>query len=99
MHFIQEGTFKAVHINLRTRRMHDAQPSLHNNPKQQKRNERKATVARQVITIQQLYLAEGWQIFYFDGSTKYYPKAGWVGGFGSCHQGQWEFSSPLDTLE
>ena len=40
-----------------------------------------------------------WHIFHFDGSAKYYPKAGWVGGFGSCHQGQWEFSSPLDTLE
>ena len=22
-----------------------------------------------------------------------------MGGFGSCHQGHWEFSSPLDTLE
>ena len=67
--------------------------------KQQKRNERKATVAQQVIAIQQVYLAEGWHIFHFDGSAKHYPKAGWVGGFGSCHQGHWEFSSPLDTLE
>ena len=33
MHFIQEGTFKAVHINWRTRRVHDVQPSLHNNHK------------------------------------------------------------------
>ena len=87
MHFIQEGTFKAVHINWRTRRVHAAQPPLHDNPKQQKRNERKATMAQQVIAIQQVYLAEGWHIFHFDGSAKHYPKAGWVGGFGSCHQG------------
>ena len=99
LHFIQEGTFTAVHINWRTRRVHAAPSTLHNNPKQQKRNERKATVAQQVIAIQRVYLAEGWHIFHFDGSAKYYPKAGWVGGFGSCHQGHWEFSSPLDTLE
>ena len=79
--------------------MHEAQPPLHDSPKQHKRNERKATMAQQVIAIQQAYLAEGWHIFHFDGSAKRYPKAGWVGGFGSCHQGHWEFSSPLDTLE
>ena len=99
MHFIQEGTFKTVHINWRTRRVHDVQPPLHDNPKQQKRNERKATMAQQVMAIQQVYLSEGWHIFHFDGSAKHYPKAGWVGGFGSCHQGHWEFSSPRDTLE
>ena len=99
MHFIQEGTFKAMQINWCTRRVHDTQPSPHNNPKQQTRNERKAIVAQQVIVIPQFYLAEGWHIFHFDTSTKYYPKAGWVGGFGSCHQGHWEFSSPLDALK
>ena len=31
--------------------------------------------------------------------SKSLPSAGWVGGFGSCHQEHWEFSSPLDTLE
>ena len=99
MHYIQEGTFKTVHINWRTRRVHDVQPPLHDNPKQQKRNERKATMAQQVMAIQQVYLTEGWHIFHFDGLAKHYPKAGWVGGFGSCHQGHWEFSSPLNTLE
>ena len=76
MHFTQEGGFKAMHINWRTRRVHDAPSTLHNNPKQQKRNERKATMAQQVIAIQQVYLAEGWHIFHFDGSSKCYPKAG-----------------------
>ena len=85
MHFIQEGTFKTVYINWRTRRVHDVQPPLHDNPKQQKRNERKATMPQQVMAIQQVYLTEGWHIFHFDGLGKYYPKAGWVGGFGSCH--------------
>ena len=56
-------------------------------------------MAQQVIAIQQVYLVEGWHIFHFDGSAKHYPKAGWVGGFGSCRQGHWEFSSPLVTLE
>ena len=56
-------------------------------------------MAHQVIAIQQVYIAEGWHIFYFDGSAKYYPTSGWVGFFGSCHHGQWEFSSPLETLE
>ena len=46
-----------------------------------------------------MYLSEGWDIFHFDGSAKSYPKIGMVGGFGSCHLGHWEFSSPLDTLE
>ena len=80
MHFFQEGTFKTVHINWRTRRVHDVQPPLHDNPKQQRRNERKATMAQQVMAIQQVYLTEGWHIFHFDGSAKHYPKAGWVGG-------------------
>ena len=99
MHFIQEGTIKAVHINWHTCRVHHAPLTLHNNPKQQQRYERKATVAQQVIAIQQVYLAEGWHIFHFDCLANYYPKAGWVGGFGSSHQRHWEFSSPLDTLE
>ena len=60
---------------------------------------RKVTMAQQVIAIQQVYLVEGWHIFHFDGSAKYYPKAGWVGVCRSCHQGHWESSSPLDTLE
>ena len=50
---------------------------------------------QQVMAIQQVYLAEGWHIFHFDGSAKHYSKAGWV----SCHREHWEFSSPLDTLE
>ena len=99
MHFIQEGIFKAVHINWRTRGVHDAPSTLHNNPKQQKRNGRKATAAQQVIAIQQVYLAEGLHIFHFDGSAKHYPKAGWVGGFGSCQQGHSEFSSSLDRVQ
>ena len=56
-------------------------------------------MTQQLIAIQQVYLVEGWPIFHFDGSAKYYPKAGRVGGFGSCHMGHREFSSPLDTLE
>ena len=99
MHFTQEGTFKVVHLNWRTRRVHDAHSNLHNNPKQQKRHERKAKMAQQVIAIQQVYLAEGWHIFHFDSSTKYYPKTGWVGGFSSCHQGDWESPPPLNTLK
>ena len=99
MQISHEGTFKTVHINWRTRRVHDVQPPLNDNPKQQKHNERKATRAQQVMAIQQVYLTEGWHIFHFDGSSKHYSKAGWVGGFGSCHHGHWMFSSPLDTLE
>ena len=87
MHFIEQGTFKTVHINWRTRRLHDVQPLLHDNPKQQKRHERKATMAQQVMAIQQVYLTEGWHTFHFDGSAKHYSNAGWPGGFGSCHQG------------
>ena len=66
MHYSQEGTFPPKHINWRLRAQCPSTDSLAQNPKKQKRDERKASVAQQVISIQQMYLFEGWAIFHFD---------------------------------
>ena len=71
MRYTHEGTFKAVHMNWRMCHSHDAPSEVHNDPKKQKHKESLATVAQQVIAIQQVYLLEGWHIFHFDGSAKY----------------------------
>ena len=61
--------------------------------------ERDATIAEQGKALVHSYLREGWQTFFFDGSIKHYDNCGYVGEYGWCFPGPWEFVAPLDEDE
>ena len=70
--FLREGTVPKRHINCRQFHPH-AIPDAAADPKGQRCNERKATVAEQVKRLATTYVREGWQTFFFAGSAKWYP--------------------------
>ena len=61
---LQEGTSPQRHIKWRQYRP-SAIPDMSSDPKQQRREERKAAVAEQVKALVHTYLWEEWQTFFF----------------------------------
>ena len=77
--FLRERTIPQRHIKWQ-QYCPSAVPGMSSYPKQQRQEERKATLAKQVKALVHTYLREGWKTFFFNGSAKRYDECGYVGG-------------------
>ena len=91
--FLREITIPQRHIQWQ-QYCPSAVPGMSSDPKQQRQEERKATLAKQVKALVHTYLREGWKTFFFNGSAKRYDECGYVGGIWMLFSGSLGISGP-----